>query len=112
LPAIRWEIGPGTQYCSLRTLFGSFPKKLLILDLGFLNFDLSLKSCRRAKQAQFRNQKSKIINRKSVANRVAHLTKPQGPVFILLFEQYCLAGEVSSGAPQRMNIVPGWWTGR
>jgi hypothetical protein len=60
----------------------------MILDFEFLNIDLSLKSCRRTKQAQFRNQESKIINRKSVANRVAHLAKRQGPGFILLLEQY------------------------
>jgi hypothetical protein len=51
----------------------------MMFDSGFLNFDLSLKSCRRAKQAQFRSQKSTIIYRKSAADSVAHLTICQGP---------------------------------
>jgi hypothetical protein len=79
----------------------------MIFGFGFLKFDLSLKSCRRARQAQFRNQESIIIKRKSVANRVAHLIKRQGPGFILPIEQSC-----ESRLPATMRAAPGLHCGR
>jgi len=42
-----------------------------------LIFDLSLKSSNSAKQAQFRNQKSSIVNRQSSINEVERGTSRQ-----------------------------------